>query len=283
MRRLLVLLALLLVTPLTFAQALTPSFPAFDQWRAAVLAGDSGALASLYSPTADAKAGGPDGKDIPLPDEISFWSSLKSKGLVGLTAEIVQQQDPREDIHVLVQQVTLTFKPGSNPLHTYIVLSQAWGLTDNRWRVVFSAHSEPTRLRQPVERKTIYSATASPTKEIAEAIHTAAASHKRILLVFGGNWCFDCHVLDEAFHSPEIAPTLNKSFLVVHVDIGEMNRNLDVAKKYGVPIDRGVPALAVLDSAGNLLYSQKQGEFERARSLAPEDILAFLHHWQPDN
>jgi len=281
MRPLVLFLTLLLACSIALPQALTPSFPAFDQWRAAVLAGNANALASLYSPTAEAKVGGSDAKEVPLPEEIAFWSSLKSKGLVNLSAEISQQQNPREDVHVLVQQVTLTFKPGVTPQHQYVILSQAWGLTDNRWRVVFSAHSVPARLRQPIERKNIYSASANPAQEIAEAVHSASASRKRILLVFGGNWCFDCHVLDEAFHSAEIAPTLNKSFLVVHIDIGEMNRNLNVAKQYGVPIDRGVPAIAVLDSQGKLLYSQKQGEFERARSMAPEDILAFLHHWQP--
>ena len=281
MRQLLFFVALLAASPADFAQSLTPSFPAFDQWRAAVLAGDSDALASIYSATAEAKVGGPDGKDVPLPDEIAFWSSFKSKGLVDLSAEVVDEQNPREDVHILVQQVTLTFKLGATPQHEYVTLSQAWGLQDNRWRVVFSAHSNPARLRQPVQRKNIYSATANPANEISEALHTAASSHKRVLVVFGGNWCFDCHVLDEAFHSPEIAPTLNKSFLVVHVDIGEMNRNLDVAKKYDVPLDRGVPAIAVLDSDGKLLFSQKRGEFEAARSMAPEDILTFLHHWQP--
>jgi hypothetical protein len=280
MRHTLALLILFVACPLVFAQALTPSFPAFDQWRSAVLAGDDGALAFIYSPTAEAKIGAWEVTDVPLPEEISFWSSLKSKGLTDLTTEIVQEENPREDIHVLVQQVTLTFKPGSNPQREYVVLSQAWGLSDNRWRILLSSHNNATRLRQPLQRKAIYSENANPSKEITEAVHAATTSHKRILLVFGGNWCFDCRVLDEAFHSPEIAPTLNKSFVVVNVDIGEMNKHLDVAKTYDVPLDRGVPAIAVLDSNGKLLYSQKQGEFEKARSMAPEDILTLLHRWQ---
>lgn len=39
-------------------------------------------------------------------------------------------------------------------------------------------------------------------------------------------------------------------------------------------------ALAVLDSNGKLLFSQPQGEFESARSLAPEDLSAFLIKWK---
>ena len=88
-------------------------------------------------------------------------------------------------------------------------------------------------------------------------------------------------MLDEAFHSPEIAPTLNRNFVVVHIDIGEYNKNLDLAKKYEVPLNRGVPAAAVLSSDGKLIVSQKNQEFEKARSMAPEDILAFLNKWKP--
>ncbi len=39
--------------------------------------------------------------------------------------------------------------------------------------------------------------------------------------------------------------------------------------------------MAVLDSNGKLLYSQQGGEFEKARALAPEDVLAFLNKWKP--
>ena len=138
-----------------------------------------------------------------------------------------------------------------------------------------------TRLKAPAEKKDLYPAGVNAGKEIAEALETAAKSHKRVLLIFGGNWCYDCHVLDEAFHTPEIAPTLNRNFVVAHIDIGEYDKNLDLAKKYEVPLERGVPAAAVLESDGKLLFTQKNQEFEKARSLAPEDVLAFLNKWKP--
>jgi thioredoxin 1 len=141
--------------------------------------------------------------------------------------------------------------------------------------------SNPAGLRQPLQNKEIYPASADSGKEIDEAPHSALPTHKRLLLVFGADWCYDCHVLDDAFHSPEIAPTLEKYFEVVHVDIGKEDKNLDLAKKYDVPLDRGVPAIAVLDSDGKLLFSQKHGEFEAARSMATDDILTFLNKWKP--
>ena len=74
---------------------------------------------------------------------------------------------------------------------------------------------------------------------------------------------------------------LAANYEVVHVDIGKGEKNQDLMAKYEVPMKRGIPGLAVLDADGKLVYSQKNGEFENARALAPEDFLAFLNKWKP--
>jgi len=102
-----------------------------------------------------------------------------------------------------------------------------------------------------------------------------------VLIVFGANWCYDCHVLDLAFHRPDLTSVLQKNYEVVHVDVGEGDKNQDIMQQYNVPMKKGIPALAVLDGHGKLLYSQQGGEFEKARSLAPEDLLTFLNKWKP--
>jgi thioredoxin 1 len=129
--------------------------------------------------------------------------------------------------------------------------------------------------------KEIYSASADAHAEIKEALKKAAAENKRVIIVFGANWCFDCHALDKSFHRPEAAAILATNYEVVHVDIGRGEKNQDLMAKYEVPMKRGIPGLAVLDSNGKLIYSQKNGEFENARSLSPEDVIAFLNQWKP--
>jgi thioredoxin 1 len=137
-----------------------------------------------------------------------------------------------------------------------------------------------TPLQPPAQpNPQLYPTNADAMAEIREATATAGKDHKRILLVFGGNWCTDCHVLDNAFHQPTIAPLLNSNFLVVHVDIGKYDKNLDVAKKYHVDLEKGVPSIAVLNSDGSFLYST--AEFEKARVLSEEDVLQFLDKWKP--
>ena len=126
----------------------------------------------------------------------------------------------------------------------------------------------------------IYNENANARAEIRDALATAAREHKRVILDFGGNWCGDCQVLDIYFHRAPNDAILNANYLLVDIDIGRMDKNVDVAQKYDVPLQRGVPALAVLDPHGRLLYSQKNGEFEAMRRMSPDSVTEFLEKWK---
>jgi thiol:disulfide interchange protein len=130
-------------------------------------------------------------------------------------------------------------------------------------------------------RADLYPANADARKEINEALQTALNEKKRVLLIFGANWCYDCHVLDHALHDGDAGKIVSGKFLLVHVDIGEGAKNTDLISKYKIPLDKGVPAVAILDANGKLLYSSGEGEFEAARKMMKKDLLAFLQHWKP--
>jgi thioredoxin 1 len=127
----------------------------------------------------------------------------------------------------------------------------------------------------------IYPAPAQARSDLAAALKTAATTHKRILLDFGANWCPDCRMLDLYFHDATNRPILEANFVLVHVNIGQMDANLDIAQKYEVPLNKGVPALAVLSEDGKLLYSQKNGEFESMRHMESSAVTKFLLQWKP--
>ena len=130
----------------------------------------------------------------------------------------------------------------------------------------------------PFVSKHIYSTTANPTADISAAIAKATREHKHIILDFGGDWCPDCQILDIYFHQQPNADLLARHFVVVHVDIGQMDHNIAVANKYHVPVTKGVPALAVLDSHGKLLYAQQNKEFEH--NVTAQAITEFLNRWK---
>jgi len=136
--------------------------------------------------------------------------------------------------------------------------------------------SQPARVSRE-----IYPDPAQARADLAAALKTAAASHKRILVDFGGNWCGDCMVLDIYFHDARNREILESNFVLVHVNIGMMDANLDIAKQYDVPVEKGVPALAVLNEKGVLLYSQRGGEFESMRRIESSAVTGFLEQWKP--
>ena len=125
--------------------------------------------------------------------------------------------------------------------------------------------------------KHLYSETADPKADIAAAETVARRDHKRILLQFGGNWCGDCLVLDSYYHQAPNDAILAKHYVIVHVDIGQMDHNIDTATKYHVPVTKGVPALAILDANGKLLYSERPKEFEHT---SPQAVTALLNQWK---
>jgi thioredoxin-related protein len=143
-----------------------------------------------------------------------------------------------------------------------------------------SARDDNAVLEPVSVKKDLYPADADARKEIDDALKQAAVEKKRVLLVFGGNWCYDCHVLDRALHEGSAGKVMKESFLLVHVDIGEGEKNPDVVKRYKINLDKGVPAVAILGSDGRLLYSSGEGEFEAARKMLKRDLAAFLVRWR---
>jgi len=117
--------------------------------------------------------------------------------------------------------------------------------------------------------------------DLAAALKMAAATHKRVLIDFGGNWCGDCQVLDIYFHNDANRPILESNYVLVHINVGRMDENADIAQRFKVPLEKGVPALAVLSDQGKLLYSQRSGEFEAMRRMESSAVTQFLVQWKP--
>jgi hypothetical protein len=258
------------------AKSETPFAP-FEQWKSMVLAGDAAGLKMLYSVNPVARIVTASG-EVDADAAIHFWAGLKARSL---KVEIAKDTAPEAGKHTVLFQAEIVTSATGSEKTFYITEGQLWQQQGKQWRVVMSKRSEASRLQQPAsDAKNVYPADADAHAEIKEALEKAASGHKRVLLVFGANWCYDCHVLDLAFQRADIAPIVDASFEVVHVDIGQGEKNQDLMKEYGVPVERGIPALAVIDGKGKLLYSQKNGEFEKARALGPEDLVGFLNRWK---
>ncbi|MGH8022826.1 MAG: thioredoxin family protein [Limisphaerales bacterium] len=121
-----------------------------------------------------------------------------------------------------------------------------------------------------------YNTTANARLDIKQALARAAATHTSVIVVFGANWCPDCRELDHAMSHGACATLIARDFQVVKVSVGRFNRNLDVAADYGVPLAKGIPAVAILSSPNQVLYVTKEGELANARNMGDTGIYDFF-------
>ena len=121
-----------------------------------------------------------------------------------------------------------------------------------------------------------YSPTADARREVADAKARAAANGKMVMVTFGANWCPDCLTLHKDLEDPVTREYASKKFEMVNVDVGEFDKNADVARELGVAPVNGIPLAVFFSSDGRPICDTRRGELEPARHYTSSEILDFL-------
>lgn len=126
--------------------------------------------------------------------------------------------------------------------------------------------------------KTIYNEQADAKVDLAAAVAVAKRDNKRVLVMFGGNWCGWCHKLHGAFtRNADVARKLRYEYELVLVDIGRWDKHMDLAESYKADLKKhGVPFLTVLDADGKVLANQDTGSLEEGDHHDAKKVLEFL-------
>jgi thioredoxin 1 len=96
---------------------------------------------------------------------------------------------------------------------------------------------------------------------------SAQINHKFLMVEFGADWCSDCLELSKELETGAVRNYLKEHFVVLNVDVGQFNLNIDVAKSLGVDIDQGIPT-AVFFPPSRTVPSKR---------LGANQILAYLN------
>jgi thioredoxin 1 len=70
----------------------------------------------------------------------------------------------------------------------------------------------------------------------------ARLNHRILMVEFGANWCSDCQELAKELDERGTSVYMKTHVDVVQVDVGEFNRNLDIARSLGIDVNQGIPA-----------------------------------------
>lgn len=275
---------------LSFAKDAPTAFPPLDNWKAAVISGDQPRLARLYSSDPPAKAFV---SKVPVPnlsDELAYWVRLKSAGVTSLDPKVLslKQAGDQETVLLRISAVKGSEAAVGGAQNLVASMLQVWVKQAGGWRMAVSQRSEfqldhGRRLPEPAKpNPALYPDPIEARSELKAALALAGKEHKRVLVIFGANWCYDCHVLDATFRSKDFSPLLTPNFIPIHINTGDEGKdNNDLAAQLGVNLDHGIPSLAVLDPNGHVVVAQQNGEFESTVRIGPEEVRAFLQKWAP--
>ena len=124
-----------------------------------------------------------------------------------------------------------------------------------------------------------YDTAADAQAQVAAARARARARGKLLLIDLGGNWCADCRILAAVMRLPAVAAFVDAHYEVVTVDVGRMDRNLDIPARWGVGRLAGVPSLLVIDRKDRLVDAGHVEALADARSMTPQALADWLARW----
>jgi thiol-disulfide isomerase/thioredoxin len=124
-----------------------------------------------------------------------------------------------------------------------------------------------------------YDESADADAQVKAGLAKARATHRLLLIDLGGNWCPDCRLLAALMRQPELAAFVEAHYVVVAVDVGRMNRNLQIPGHWGVARVTGVPSLLIVDAKGRLLDEGHTAALADARHMTPQALADWLAHW----
>lgn len=137
-----------------------------------------------------------------------------------------------------------------------------------------SAQAEPAATDHPEARP--FEESADATAQVDAALARAQLNEKRVILVMGANWCHDSRGLAGWFAQPRFAAMLEAKYELVYVDVGHKDRNIDIARRFGLKSIKGTPTVLVLSSSGDLLNRQSAPKWRDAASREQDDIFAYF-------
>lgn len=132
----------------------------------------------------------------------------------------------------------------------------------------------------------LYNPAADAKAQIAAALKSAKVDGIRVLVTWGANDNERSKAFAAARRRSDMVQFFADEYKVVNVDVGNLDKNLDVAHAYGVTLEAGsLPALAVLDADGNVLARTTGGallaEGDPAAYDVPKLSAFFKKHQAP--
>jgi len=128
----------------------------------------------------------------------------------------------------------------------------------------------PTTMPYPYNRTEV-------SNDQLEKFISAALNQKKLpMVILGANWCPDAQYLEAVIALPSVAQFIAEHYVVMHVDLGEYDINMDLIECLGMPSQEGIPRVFILDLQGEPINLETNDKWRSARQSYPQDIFDYF-------
>ena len=117
------------------------------------------------------------------------------------------------------------------------------------------------------------------SKKVDAAIIEAGKTGKKALIVMGANWCHDSRSLATHLETPRFKDMIRTSYILEYVDVGQKNKNQDIAKRFGLDGTPGTPTVLIIDGTGTLLNPKEAPTWRNAASRSEVEIFDYFESY----
>jgi thiol-disulfide isomerase/thioredoxin len=126
-----------------------------------------------------------------------------------------------------------------------------------------------------------FNAKADAKAEVDAALSRAQVGNRKAIIVMGANWCHDSRALAGWFATPRFAGMIAGQYELVYVDVGYRDRNIDIARRFGIKAVKGTPTVLIVDGNGRLLNGKDAPKWRDAASRSEDAIFRAFAEFTP--
>lgn len=112
--------------------------------------------------------------------------------------------------------------------------------------------------------------------DIERFLDSSINKSKQPIIIFGGNWCPDCRILEGTLQLPTIKKYMIEHYEIMHVDVGRYDKNMNLISYFKIPKEEGVPRVLVFDTNKNILNMETTKEWTTARNRKQQEIFNYF-------
>lgn len=122
----------------------------------------------------------------------------------------------------------------------------------------------------------LYDKDADSRMDVDVALADAMTAGKHAIIVMGTNRCHDSRALAGWFETPRFQTLLNENYVLRYVDVGQKNRNIDIAQSFGLDSIVGTPTVVITNSDGDVINLDTAPTWRNAASRSESEIYSYF-------